>query len=31
MSLSMNERIKGFYWMNFERIYKHAGLLKDSK
>ena len=27
----MNESIKGFYWRNFERIYKHEGLLKYSK
>ena len=27
----MNESIKGCYWRNFERIYKHEGLLKDSK
>ena len=31
VSLSMNESIKGFYWRNFERIYKHEGLMKDSK
>ena len=24
----MNESIKGLYWRNFERIYKHEGLLK---
>ena len=24
----MNESIKGCYWRNFERIYKHEGLLR---
>ena len=27
----MNESIKGCYWRNFEIIYKHEGLLEDSK
>ena len=27
----MNESIKGCYWKNFERIYKHEELMKDSK
>ena len=26
----MNESVKGCYWRNFERIYKHEGLMKAS-